>query len=218
MNRESSKPEDKAIETSLQIPRVVAHFSGYTPPFNPIPIVERMLASVPSKYLIGLEEIVLTNSSGLSRKRRRSVTKARNRKVRIAEARGLYHPEWNNKPAWIEIFVENTLKRYEKRWWTKLSFVREAEISDVLFHEIGHHIHFTIRPEYREQEDVADIWKVRLGRNYLRGRHPILRAILILLRPLTGPAVRNFHRSATERMLVKGAISRAEYNEETRTN
>jgi hypothetical protein len=80
MNPEDSEPTDRAVTTSSRIPKVIAHFDGYKPPFDPVPIVERMLASIPSKYLIGLSEVVLTNSSGLSRKMRRGVTKSRGRR------------------------------------------------------------------------------------------------------------------------------------------
>jgi hypothetical protein len=102
----------------------VAHFDGYKPSFDPVPIIERVLKSVPPKYLVGLSEVVLTNSSGLSREMRRSVTKSRGRKVRVVEARGLYRQAWQGKPAWIQIFVDNALKGWEKRWWLKISFVR----------------------------------------------------------------------------------------------
>jgi hypothetical protein len=34
---------------TLQLPKVVTHFNGYKPPFDPVPIIERMLASVPPK-------------------------------------------------------------------------------------------------------------------------------------------------------------------------
>jgi hypothetical protein len=88
----------------------------------------------------------------------------------------------------------------------------------VLFDEIGHHIHYTTRPEFREKEDVADVWKVRLENSYLRGRHPILRAMVRFSRPLTGKLIQRFHRSAAERMLLRGAISRAEFEEETKRN
>ena len=90
--------------------------------------------------------------------------------MKIAEVMGLYHPEWQGKPAWIEIFIDNTLKGWERGFWLKMPLVREFVIGDVLFHEIGHHIHFSIRPEFRETEDVADVWKVKLQRNYNRQR------------------------------------------------
>jgi hypothetical protein len=202
------------IPASSQSPTVIASFCGYAPPFDPVPIVQRMLASVSPKYLVGLQRVVLTNSTGLPRKLRRAVTKSRGRKVRMVEARGVYHPAWRGNLAWIEIFVDNTLERCEKRRWSRLGFLREAEIGGVLFHEIGHHIHFTARPEYREKEDVADVWKARLGMNYRRGRYPILRKILRLLSPLTGPLIRGFHETAARRMLAVGAISRVEFDEE----
>ena len=36
--------------------------------------------------------------------------------------------------------------------------LRDIGFGHVLFHEIGHHIHNTVRPEYDEKEDVADKW------------------------------------------------------------
>lgn len=210
MNPKSPEPGNDAAETSSCTPKVIAHFEGYKPPFDPVPIVERMLASVPPKYLVGLSEVILTNSSGLSRKRRRAVTKSRKRKARIAEARGLYHPEWNNKPAWIEIFVDNTLMGWEKGWWLKLPFMRNMLVGDLLFHEIGHHIHSTVRPEHREREDVADIWKVRLKTEYNRAQHPWLRAILYPFRPL----FRLLAKSASRYQFKRGWISRGEFEED----
>jgi hypothetical protein len=43
--------------------------------------------------------------------------------------------------------------------------------SDVLYHEIGHHIHATRRPEHREKEDVAEKWKARLESKFILGRY-----------------------------------------------
>ena len=53
-------------------------------------------------------------------------------------------------------------KGWERGIWLKIPFIREGPIVDVFFHEIGHHIHHSIRPEFREREDVADVWMVRL--------------------------------------------------------
>jgi len=182
MNSEPGESTDSAIATSSNIPKVVAHFDGYKPPFDPVPIIERMLESVPPKYLVGLSEVVLTNSTGLSRKMRRSVTKARGRKVRVVEARGLYRQAWQGKPAWIQIFVDNSLKGWEKGWWLKLGFQRDVLLGNVLFHEVGHHIHYTTRPEFREKEDVADSWMRKLKRDYLRRRYAWLTPFIPLVR------------------------------------
>jgi len=196
--------------TSSQFPKVIASFSGYTPPFDVVPIVERMLAYVPSKYLIGLSQIVLTNSSGLSRKLRRSVTKARKRKVRIVEAGGLYHQAWHGHRAWIEIFVDNKLRQWEKGWWLKFPYIREMLLGEVLFHEIGHHIHYTTRPEFREKEDVADSWKVRLKGQYYRAQHPWQRVFLYPFRPLLVA----ISKAASRYEFKRGWISRGEFEED----
>jgi hypothetical protein len=177
-----------------------------------------MVDSISEKYLTGLKEIVLTNSSGLSRNRRRAVTKSRKRKVRQAEARGLYHPAWQGKGAWIEIFVDNTLKDWEKGLWLWIPFIREGRIGDVLFHELGHHIHFTTRPEHREREDVADVWKVRLEREYHRSRYRWMRGPLRLLRPLIKPIIDRMLLKITQQQFKKGAISRAELEESLNRN
>lgn len=173
-----------------------------------------MLASVQPKYLIGLKEVVLTNSTGLSRKLRRSVTKSRKHKVKIVECRGLYHQAWNGKEAWIEIFVDNTLKYWEKGFFLRIPFIREELLGGVLFHEIGHHIHFTVRPEYREKEDVADIWKIRLERIYFRQRFPLLRSFIWLIAFLSGPFFKRLRLKLMKDQLQKGRISRAEYEEQ----
>ncbi|MGA2886728.1 MAG: hypothetical protein ABSE51_01655 [Terracidiphilus sp.] len=184
MNDERSETTENAVAASSQRPTVIASFSGYTPPFNPVPLVERMVASVPPKYLMGLKQVVLTNSGALSRKLRRSVTKARKRKGRVVEVGGRYHPAWHGKRAWIEIFVDNKLRGVEQSWWLKIGYIRETALAGVLFHEIGHHIHATTHPEYRDKEDVADTWKRKLNGQYFRSQHPLVRAFAYPLRPL----------------------------------
>jgi hypothetical protein len=154
-------PATSAADGKTHIPCVVTQFSGgYTPPFNVEDCVARMLHSVPEKYLLGLSEVVLTNTAGLARRQRRAMTLSRKRKVRQAAALGLYHQAWKNRPAWIQIYVDNILRNWESGWWLHLRFYREMLIGNVLFHELGHHIHYAIRPEHREREDVADVWKV----------------------------------------------------------
>ena len=94
-----------------------------------------------------------------------------------------------------------------------MPIVREFVVRDVLFHEIGHHIHATIRPEFREREDVADIWKVRLDQHYLRSRHPVLRALMLtVFRPFR-PLIGAITRRSDEDALKRGWISRAEFAE-----
>lgn len=195
-------------------PFITASFSGYEPHFDVIAMVQRIVDSVPEKYLLGLTKVVLTNAGALSRNRRRGVTKSRGRKVRIKEARGLYHPAYHQCGAWIEIFVDNTLNRRGYRWLHRTNWFRDVELSEVLFHEIGHHIHFTARPEYREREDVADVWKVRLERNYIRQRYGWIRPLIRFFH-LRG-LIDSWHAKMSAEMFAKGYISRAEHEESVR--
>lgn len=209
--------KDEGPPASFGRPKVVANFTaGFVPPFDVAASVEKMLDSVPPKYLNGLSEIVLTNTAGLSRKLRRSITKSRKRKVEIVRASGLYHRAWQGKQAWIEIFVDNALGALPGAWlrwlWRRRLF-RTTGLREVVFHEIGHHIHATVRPEHREKEDVADVWKLRLLRDYFRQRHPILRMLFRIVRFAFGPLYRRFYRRTMEQGVTKGWMSRAEFDE-----
>ena len=53
----------------------------------------------------------------------------------------------------------------------RINLLREIGIGHVLFHEIGHHIHTTMRPEHLEKEDVADRWAGKLNRTFIRKRY-----------------------------------------------
>ncbi|HZP03732.1 MAG TPA: hypothetical protein VFB43_02445 [Terracidiphilus sp.] len=210
----SGTPDTLSSSTAIpsSMPRVVEHYSDYKPPFDVKKAVEKMVASVPSEFLVGLSEIVLTNTASLPRKRRRSVTKSRGRKVKIIQAAGLYHAMYNNQPAWIEIFVDRTLAnlRTGGLWWL---LPRELDLEGVVFHEIGHHIHKAIRPKHKEREDVADVWKVKLIRIYARKERRILRVILRALRLVFGPLYQRLFRKLMKWGLDKGYMSRAEYDE-----
>ena len=58
------------------------------------------------------------------------------------------------------------------------------QFSEVLFHEIGHHIHKTQAPEFKEREDVAESWEKRLCKIYFRKRYWYLTPIAYVLYPL----------------------------------
>jgi hypothetical protein len=193
MNIVSREKTEDATEPQ---PRIVTNFSDYSPFFDAKAVASRMIASIPRNYLYGLDAIVLTNMDSLSRKRQTSVTKSRKRKVRIGQAAGLYHGKWQGKPAWIEIFVDKTMVGMDARkWYFRLPFMRDFAFSSVLFHEIGHHIHDTAQPEFREKEDVADKWKVKLQRRYFRSRYPWLGMLAPILKPLLKRFLRKQARS-----------------------
>jgi hypothetical protein len=200
MKSDAQTTKDEAPPASFSRPKVVTDFTaGYLPPFDVAAKIEKMLDPIPLKYLNGLSEIVLTNTAGLSRKLRRSMTKSRKRKVIAAEAAGLYYQEWKGRPAWIKIYVDNTLRNWESGIWLKLGFFREMLLGDVLFHEIGHHIHKTVRPEFREREDVADDWKTKLRRLQFAAQHPLQRAVFGVFMPLIRMYSRRFDSTGRRR-------------------
>jgi len=59
----------------------------------------------------------------------------------------------------------------------KIPALRNLVFADVLFHELGHHIHLTRTKEFRDREDVADDWIHRLAGRYLRGRKWYIRPL-----------------------------------------
>ena len=125
-----------------------------------------VLQSVPNEYLTGLNRIVLTDAGGLNRAGRRKKTRHRGKTKNRREAIGSYHQAGQGQKTYIELFVDNIVAQCPKAM--KISPLRDLVFADVLFHEIGHHIHMTRAKVYREREDVADEWMQRLAKTYLR--------------------------------------------------
>lgn len=154
---------------------IVENYNDYTPTIEFIPTIRRALKIVPDKYLVGLDRIVLTNAGGLSRSRRRRKTRSRKRKVNVKDSLGLYRGDH------IELFVDNIVGDFENAGYSFRQFALN-ELADVLFHEIGHHIHRTKRPEYREPENVADDYMRQFSNAYRwRNLHRTIPAALLLL-------------------------------------
>jgi hypothetical protein len=165
---------------------IVESYKDWRPPINAPRAVAAALSSLPSEHLVGLRHIILTNASGLNRTRRRKKTKHRAQTRKSMEALGFYRQAWQGQPASIELLVDNIVAQCPRAM--KLSPIRNAFFADILFHEIGHHIHLTRTKQFREREDVADDWARRLGELYLRKRRwyllPVLKwaGLLTLLR------------------------------------
>ena len=160
---------------------VVEAYSGWRPPFSVRSVVEHLIGQVPPHYLIGLSHVVLTNSGSLTGDRRRGSTLSRGRKVRLVDAAGLYHQAWRNTPAHVELFVDRMLGDCPY-WLFRSRFVRELTVTRTLYHEFGHHIHATQKPEHREKENVAEDWTRNLATPYFRRRYPYVIPIAALLR------------------------------------
>ena len=69
------------------------------------------------------------------------------------------------------------------RW---LPIAREVVFGDVLFHELGHHIHKTIRPEHTEKEDVADKWASKLNADFVRKKYRYAMPVIVPVAKLYG--------------------------------
>lgn len=146
------------------------YYKDFSCPFSASRTVKYLLLGIPRKYYDSLGKVMLTNSKALNRKARRGKTWARGKKYKLNECRGWYNREWKGEPAEIVILVDNVLKSWP-RWKLLFPLFKSLVLSDVLFHELGHHIHRTMVPEYKEEEDVADRWKERLSRTYYLRRY-----------------------------------------------
>ena len=136
-------------------------YNNYRPPRYAFKTVRKLLSSVPDKYAQGLECVVLTNQSGHPRRDRLGKVTSRKRRLPQSRVLGRYHPARHGTQPWIELFVDNIEARASgPPGWFPL--VRQYRFRSVLYHELGHHIHATIAPEYRDKEDVADSWVKKL--------------------------------------------------------
>ena len=155
-------------------------YCGYKPPFNAAKVVRQLLASIPERYLIGLDCIVLTDMAGQPRRNRLGKTTRRGRRIAQSRVAGPFHPLWNGQLPWVELYVDQILRPYP-RFALWLPLIRNISIAETLFHEVGHHVHYYIRPEHREKEDVADDWGKKFAGAYLRKKYwylsPFVRTI-----------------------------------------
>jgi hypothetical protein len=153
-------------------------YRNYLPPINASKIVGQLLRAVPEKYLKGLDCIVLTNEASLSRRDRVGRVWSSKRKFDKSMILGRYHPATRSSPPYIELRIDKILQGLPALP-RRIPLMRDAMFGHVLFHEIGHHIHSTIRPEHREKEDVADDWAGRINAKFVRTKYWHLVPLLV---------------------------------------
>lgn len=161
----------------LQKPNVVEIYLDFEPPTDVRSLVETLLDAVPQKYLIGLKTILLTNQEALTRDQRRQKIWSRNRKYPLAKARGAYYKATKDRPATVWLFVDNLLREWPRSLW-KIPLLCYIEVSQVLYHEIGHHIHEVHKPEYEGKENVAENWSDKLSGRFYRRHYWYLMPVL----------------------------------------
>jgi hypothetical protein len=169
------------IERDSQRIQVIENYKDFTPPAWVSKAVSRLLDGIPPQYLSGLRTITLSNTGGFNHRLKRQKAWSRKRKVPIRECRGFYSRKWKGKPAQIELFVDKIIVGWPALF-LKIPYFQEYAISDTLYHELGHHIHRTSAPEYKEREDVAEDWRKRLVRLYFPRRYWYLKPLWKLVR------------------------------------
>ena len=113
---------------------------------------------------------MLTNTAGLSRRDRVGKVWSRKRKFDKSQILGRYHPGSGTSSPYIELRVDRIILGLD-RFTSRMPILRDVVFGQVLFHEIGHHIHRTVRPEHNEKEDVADKWAGKLNGNFVRKKY-----------------------------------------------
>jgi hypothetical protein len=91
--------------------------------------------------------------------------------------RSRYHRRSGNSSPYIELRVDRIVLGLNG-FPIRIPMLRDIIFGHVLFHDIGHHIHRTVRPEYDEKEDVADKWAGKLNGNFIRKKYWYLLPIL----------------------------------------
>jgi hypothetical protein len=184
-----------SVTSTMDGPTIVENYRDFEPPVGFRNSVETLLRYVPAKYLVGLKSIVLTNRAALDRNRRRQKTWSRKRKVRLAECRGSYSSEWKSSPATVWLYVDNIIKWETDRWWKRMPIVYYSSVGEVLYHEIGHHIHAVHRPIHDGGENVAEDWSRKLLAHFLRKHYWYLAPFLSVLAPVLSPLGKRLKRT-----------------------
>ncbi len=128
-----------------------------------------------------MQSVILNVSSGLNRKSRRQKTLSRKRKVAVADCQGVYNQKWHDGPATIQLFVDNIIGN-KPIWIFKILFFRRLIFAEVLFLKLWHHILYTAATEFKDREDVAEVCRKRLTKEYNNKRYRYLKPLKPLLR------------------------------------
>jgi hypothetical protein len=175
---------------SLKLPiPIYEHYGAFKPNLNVRRLIEALLDSVDPEYLQGLGSIVLSSQLQLPRKDRRKKFLSRGRKHPASRVLGFYRQCWKGQPASIELYVDKILAQAPS-WWAHVPLVSFSLFAPVLFHELGHHLHKTRRPEFKEREDVAEGWEKKLTKIAFQKRYrrvmPFLRLLRVIIRLIRG--------------------------------
>jgi len=161
--------------------KVVEQYHNYSPPIDVYGSVRLLLRFVLPEHLTGLHKVVLTNSEEVEQQIRGKISAERQR-IRPADCAGLY------SKGRILLLIDRILLQYPELFMLVPPF-KTYVIGEILYHEIGHHIHRLEQPGYRaNREGVADQWKEQLLRGFLRQRYwymaKLVRICSVALNPI----------------------------------
>ncbi|MCK4830405.1 hypothetical protein KA005_82570 [bacterium] len=116
--------------------------------------IKKLILVIPKEHLIGLEKIIIVDQIEDKEKR---------------EVGGIYRQKYNNKPSSIELGINSIYKRMPRILFF-FPFVATFSLSDVLYHEIGHHYHanFTHGIKKKRQEDFVEDYSKRMMKKKFR--------------------------------------------------
>jgi hypothetical protein len=166
--------------------RLYENYKDYQPPRFVHRTVANLLSWLPKQYLSGLQSVVLTNAKAIGRGK---TIRVRGKRHFRHDCRGFYHPGRHGEAPWIEIVVDNIIAGLPHVFWY-LPVVRNLAFTETLFHEVGHHLDFTIGAPARSGEAAAEAWKERLSRSYAREHYWYL---VVFARFVVKPVVRLRH-------------------------
>jgi hypothetical protein len=162
----------KSARKKVQLSLPIQEFYKSAPPVNAKGVVENLLLAVPSEYLTGLECIILCDVP--------SFKEHYGQEEKISDARYIRCRNGTNPV--IEICVDKLVEGYEG-FPLKLSIVRDFLLSEVLYHEIGHHIHRTSKNNIGSEAE-AEKWRKIFQERYLLKRHWLILIPLLIFSKL----------------------------------
>jgi hypothetical protein len=167
--------------------KIVAQYRDYAPPVEIYRCLRILLQNVPKEHLAGLYKITLTNSECL-RESYQGKLQLGKRRIRPADCRGLY------QRGHILLLVDQIFMDCSELF---LLFppIKTYLLGEVLYHEIGHHIHRLQEPGYRaDKEAFADEWKDKLLRSFISKRYWYFSVVSIPYQHLIHPIVAWFRK------------------------
>ena len=118
-----------------------------------IKTLNKLLKYIPIKYFNKLKSIHVNLSSLLSHNEKRKKIGGKRNKVKLSDCLGYYSfPK-------IVLFIDNIISNSSK-YLMIIPLFKYLILSKTLYHELGHHVHKCIKPEYKEKEKNAEEYRI----------------------------------------------------------